>query len=254
MNPANETDCALRQFLEKPVGLRAVVEVACILSMIGSSVIILSYLCYKDHRTRARYILVHLSISNIGKVISNFTGVVANFDSTFKNSKSFSYSVSDSNRSLEENLCTAQAFVTIYFSISGMLWTMTLAVYLYLLILSMRQTHFTRYFVWLGYVVCYSLPLLVTTWLLLSDRLGYAPYSTPGYCGLTTRRPFQDRAITCDPDRDVYGEFLGIDIWIFLTIFVTLLFYITALCYLKQQVSALEKLMIIYLHARKPIS
>ena len=236
MSLVNETDCAFEQFLEKPVGLRVVVAVACVLSMIGSSIIILSYLGYKDHRTRARYILVHLSISNIGQVVSNFTGVVANFDSTFKNTKSFSYRVYN-NRSLEENLCSIQAFVTVYFSISGMLWTISLAMYLYLLILSMRQTHFTRYFVWLGYVICYSLPLLVATWLLMSDRLGYAPYSTPGYCSLTTRRPFQNRGIKCDPGRDVYGEFLGIDIWIFLTIFVTLLFYITALCYLKQQVS-----------------
>ncbi len=232
---ASGTDCALGRYLEKPMSLRVVVEVACILSIVGSSAIILSYLCYRDHRTRARYILVHLSISNIGQVVSNFTGVAANFDATFKSTRSFSYDLY-SNRSLEENLCTAQAFVTIYFSISGMLWTINLAVYLYLLILSMRQTHFTRYFVWLGYVICYSLPLLVAVWLLLSNRLGYAPYSTPGYCGLMTRQPFQEIGIACDPARDIYAEFLGIDVWIFLTIFVTLLFYITALCHLKQQV------------------
>ena len=235
---ANETiSCAHHQFLEKPRPLRLVVETMCILSLIGSSVIILTYFCYKDHRTRARYILVHLSISNIGQVISNFTGLVANFDKTFRETRSFTYSLYGWNRSLDENLCSAQAFVTIYFSISGMLWTITLAVYLYLLILSMQQTYFTRYFVWAGYVVCYCLPLLVAAWLLLRGSLGYAPYSTPGYCGLMTRQPFQKHGITCDPHREVYIEFLGIDIWIFLTIFVTLLFYSSALCYLRQQVS-----------------
>lgn len=226
----------LDDLLEKPLTLRVVVEVVCILSAIGSSIIILSYYCYKEHRTRARYILVHLSVSNIGQVVSNFIGTAANFDSTFRKASNFSYDIGTWDRSMEEKLCTTQAFFTVYFGVCGMLWTISLAVYLYLVILSMKQTYFTRYFVWLSYVLCYGLPLLISMWLLLSGRLGYAPYSTPGYCGLMTRRPFQE-GTKCDPDRDMFGEFLGYDIWIFLTIFLTLLFYMSALCYLKHQVS-----------------
>lgn len=235
----SETDCGngrLSELLEKPSSLRVVVEVVCILSMIGSSIIILSYLCFKDHRTRARYILVHLSISNIGKVLANFTGEAADFDSYFKTNTNFS-NVYSRNRTVVEYLCTAQAFFTTYFSICGMLWTVCLAVYLYLLILSMKQAYFMRYFVWLGYIVCYGIPLLITLWLILSNRLGYAPYSTPGYCGLVSRKPFQKHHIKCDPIRDVFGEFVGYDLWIFLTIGLTLLFYMSAICYLKHQVS-----------------
>lgn len=241
----NFEDCkngSLDNLLEKSTSLRVVVGVACILSAIGSSMIILSYLCHKEHRTRARYILVHLSISNIGQVICNFVGAVANFDGSFKKSNNFSYDVYATNRSTQEQLCTAQAFLTVYFSVCGMLWIISLAVYLYLVILSMKQSYFTRYFVWLSYLVCYGLPLLVSVWLLLSMRLGYAPYSTPGYCGLATRKPFQKHRpghhhARCDPETDVFGEFLGYDIWIFLTITLTLLFYMSALCYLKHQVS-----------------
>lgn len=225
--------------LEKPQYLRIVVEIVCILSAIGSSIIILSYYFSKEHRTRARYILVHLSISNIGQVVFNFIGTVANFDSTFKKSSNFSYDVRTWNRSIEQHLCTTQAFFTVYFSVCGMLWTISLAVYLYLVILSMKQVYFTRYFVWLCYGLCYGLPLLISIWLLLSSRLGYAPYSTPGYCGLMTRQPFQGGRVKCDPVRDIYGVFLGYDVWIFLTIFLTLLFYTSALCY-KHQVSVLN--------------
>lgn len=232
-------DGRMGDLLEKPHYIRVVVEVVCILSAIGSSIIILSYLCYKEHRTRARYILVHLSISNIGQVVSNFVGTVVNFDSTFKKSSNFSYNIRAWNRPIEQHLCTTQAFFTMYFSVSGMMWTISLAVYLYLVILSLKQTYFTRYFVWLSYGLCYGLPLLVSLWLLLSSRLGYAPYSTPGYCGLMTRQPFQGGHVECDPVRDIYGEFLGYDVWIFLTIFLTLLFYMTALCYLRHQVSYL---------------
>lgn len=229
--------CTNGYLLEKPQSLRITVEVACVLSMVGSIVIILTYYCYKEHRTRARYILVHLSISNIGQVTSNFTGTVVNFDQTFKESGNFSYDILHTSKSIDEYLCTVQAFFTVYFSVCGMLWTICLAVYLYLVILSMKQAYFTRYFVWLGYGICYGLPLLISLWLLLTSRLGYAPYSTPGYCGLMTRKPFQKSQIKCDPVRDVYGEFLGYDIWVFLTIFLTLLFYSSALYYLKYQVS-----------------
>ena len=228
-------DGSLDELLEKPLALRVIIGVVCVLSATGSCIIILSYCCYKEHRTRARYILVHLSISNIGQVVSNFIGTVVNFDRTFKNSKNFSYDIR-TDRRIGEQLCTTQAFFTVYFSVCGMLWTISLAVYLYLVILSMKQAYFTRYFVWLSYVVCYGLPLLVSVWLLMISRLGYAPYSTPGYCGLMTRRPFQE-GVNCDSTRYIYVEFLGYDIWIILTIFLTLLFYMSALCYLKHQVS-----------------
>jgi G protein-coupled receptor 157 len=222
----------LDDLLVKPFSLRVTIEVVCILSAIGSGIIIFSYCCYREHRTRARYILVHLSVCNIGQVVSNFIGTVENFD---ENAANFTYDILTSNRSREEQLCTTQAFFTLYFSLCGMLWTVSLAVYLYLVILSMKQANYTKYFVWLSYLFCYGLPLLISVWLLLSSRLGYAPYSTPGYCGLVARRPFQ--MSECDPERDVYGEFLGYDLWIILTILVTLLFYSSALCHLKYQVS-----------------
>lgn len=229
-------DGRLEDLLEKPLALRVVIEVVCILSAVGSCIIILSYCCYKEHRTRTRYILVHLSISNIGQVVSNFIGTVANFDGTFRNSNNFSYDIYYANRRIEEQLCTTQAFFTVYFGLCSMLWTISLAVHLYLVILSMKQAYFTRYFVWLCYIYCYGLSLVVSAWLLLSSRLGYAPYSTPGYCGLVTRRPFQ-KGVPCDHVTDIYADFLGYDVWIILTIFLTLLFYTTALCYLKHQVS-----------------
>lgn len=227
------------ELFEATPSLRIAVLVTCTLSLLGSGIIILSYLSYKEHRTRARYILVHLSLCNIGQVISNTIGIAMDFDKTFRRSDlEFPYDVLHShNKSTVEVICTAQAFVTVYFGLCGMLWTICLAVYLYLLIFSMKQTHFTRYIVWMSYLLCYMLPLLITVWLLLSQRLGYAPYSTPGYCGLVTRRPFQRSTVKCDPEREVFAEFMGYDLWVILTILLTVLFYMSALYYLRQQVS-----------------
>lgn len=239
----NDTSKNCSQWIqEKPACLRAVVATMCILSLLGSTVIIVAYFLKKEHQTRTRYILVHLSFSNIGQVIASFIGVSANFDRTFARNGSFNYNFnhwSIHEHSIEEYACILQGFATVYFNICGMLWMICLAVHLYLLILSKRQSHFTRYFVWLGYVVCYSLPALISLWLLFTERLGYAPYNMPGYCGLVSRKPFQGapNPSDCDPVKDVYGEVLGYDLWVFLTIGLTLLFYLSALCHLKLQVS-----------------
>ena len=230
----------LEQF-EAKTSLRATVLLTCTLSLIGSGIIILSYLCYKEHRTRARSIIVHLSLCNIGQVVSNLVGIAADFNDHFRgNSTGTSHIVPfdvlhGNSASAMECVCTAQGFVTVYFSLCGMLWTVYLAVYLYLLILSVDRDYFTHCIVWVSYWFCYALPLLITVWLLLTRRLGYAPYSTPGYCGLVTRRPFQKHH--CDPKRDVFGELMGYDLWVILTILLTVLFYTSALCYLRQQVS-----------------
>lgn len=225
----------------KPFALRLVVEVLCVLSVLGSSIIIVSYFCVKDHQTRARYMLVHLSISNIGQVTTNFIGEVTNFDRFFSNRSAhhFSYTVDFHKmniKSLEEHLCTVQAFFSIYFSLCSMLWTICLAIYLYLLLLLMKQPHFSRFLVWFGYVVCYGFPLVISAWLLFSDRLGYAPYNTPGYCGLASRKPAPDGDDDDDPV-NIYGEFLGFDLWILLTVCLTLLLYLSAICYLRRSVS-----------------
>ena len=230
-------DCDL---LEKPISLRAVVDVACVLTILGSATIVLSYFCSKEHRTWARYILVQLSISNMGQVLSNFVGSVANLDGSFAKAGKFSYDLFSPNRSVEEKLCTAQAFITISFSLSSMMWTISLAVYLYVVISSARGSSLfpgPRFSVCFAHCLCYGLPLLVTVWLLLSRRLGYAPYGTPGYCGLMTRVPFQERRREHQPSRDVYGEFFGYDVWLILTITLTLFFYMSTLCYLKHQAS-----------------
>lgn len=239
---SGDAGCGQLELFEATLSLRIAVLVTCILSFIGSSIIIFSYLCYKEHRTRARYILVHLSLCNIGQVVSNTTGIGIAMKSgnTFRGGSDFEFPydvLHYHNQSAVECLCTAQAFVTVYFGLCGMLWTVCLAVYLYFLILGMKQAYFTRYIVWMSYSFCYMLPLLVTVWLLLSQRLGYAPYSTPGYCGLVTRRPFQRSNVRCDPEREVFAEFMGYDLWVILTILLTVLFYTSALCYLRQQVS-----------------
>lgn len=214
------------QHEEVPTYFRPVVGFVCVLSLLGSSIVILTYFLSKENQTLARTILVHLSLNNIGQVVASLIGIIA--DLNHKPWKPWT------------DWCKCQALATMYFNVSGMLWTAGLAVHLYLLILGKRN--YIRHFVWYLSVLCYLLPMVVAGWLLLTDRLGYAPLSMPGYCGLAGRTGLQyvsidDRKKDCYPLLDFIGEILGYNLWVILTIAVVLLLYVSALCHLKLHVS-----------------
>lgn len=38
------------------------------------------------------------------------------------------------------------------------------------------------YFLRFSYVFCYGFPVMISLWLLLTDRLGYSPYDSSGWC------------------------------------------------------------------------
>jgi len=208
----------------EPYWLNAIVVVVSVLSFIGSSVVILSYFMSKENQTVARTILVHLSLTNIGQVVSSLVGIV---DLQYK---AWPHWIP---------VCNYQALATTYFNISAMLWTAGLAVHLYLLILGKKNN--VRHFVKSLCALCYLLPILVACWLFFTDKLGYAPLSMPGYCGLVGTHVRYTRDIsgtlTCDPVHDVIGEVLGYNLWVLLTIAVVLLLYVSALSQLKRQVS-----------------
>ena len=213
---------------EELTWLNVIVTVVAILSFLGSLVVILSYFLSKENQTVARMILVHISLTNIGQVVSSLVGIA---DLHYKMWSPWI------------RVCSYQALSTAYFNISAMLWTAGLAVHLYLLILGKQNNirHFVKYLS----AVCYLLPLLVACWLFFTGRLGYAPQSMPGYCGLVgTKVQYSldannSNSLKCHQAHDVMGEVLGYNLWVLLTIVVILLLYVSALCHLKQHVSML---------------
>ena len=67
-------------FYDKKTTIRGIVGTACVFSMIGSLLIILSYLLAKELRTQTRKILLHLSLMDFGTALANFVGVTIYFD------------------------------------------------------------------------------------------------------------------------------------------------------------------------------
>lgn len=197
-------------FLVKNTGVRAVVGTTCCLSILGSLLITLSYLCFKNLRSRTREILLHVSLMDMGVGLANLIGLSVYFDRYLYNSAHANTTVA--------TLCRAQAFCAAYFTYGSILWTISLAVYLYFLIIH-HQTRMAIFFLRFSYIFCYGLPFLVSLWFVLTKRLGYSPYDSAGWCTLVNKDPVTG-------DVSIFVTVFGNDLWIYLAILLITVLYI----------------------------
>lgn len=207
----------------KNIQLRVVVAVVSLLSMIGAVLIILSYICISSVRTKVREILVHLSVADFGVACANFIGVTVDFDHYIKSCYN-SDGVSCVNLM---NLCMTQAFFAGFSTIASILWTLALSVYIYLLVVHGKLHSKVVYFC---YVFCWGMPLLISLWLVLTGRLGHTAHGGSGWCSLKVEQEKRSTAILI--------TILGNDLWIYLTVVVVTLLYLTTHCHIKRNLQA----------------
>ena len=191
--------------------------VICILSILGSLAIILAFVLVKDIRSKARELLVHISLMDIMYSTANLVGLALPYHKVFLNR----HNTSDAYL----HVCKAQAFIAVYGTIGSVLWTLGLAVYLYYRIVS-RDVHVTVRLVRTLYVVCYVLPLYVTLWLLMEDWLSY-PHNVlqgGGWCSVKG-------------DIDVLVLLMTYDIWMWLGILILVPLYLVIHVHVKYEVS-----------------
>lgn len=208
--------------------------VTCVLSMLGASLIILSFICCKDLRSKGRQILLNISIMDLGVGLFNFAGATVNFDKYFQSTPCSNcttyptsiYTPSHCQRVYEHifcpksavwrDVCLSQACFSLFCTISSILWTNALCFYLYLRI-THSGTKAAHYCVYASYILCYGIPLLVTVWLALTGRLGFSPFESSGWCSIVLMHPMTRQ-------RDIYASVFGYNLWILLTfIFVPIL-------------------------------
>ena len=203
----------------------------CVLSMLGSLAIILSYVFIKSVRSKARELLVHLSIMDLTFTSANLIGLALPYDWYLY------HKTSGHAHDTYDVVCKAQAFIAVYGTIGSVLWTLGLAVYLYYRIVS-RDANVTKWVVRLLYVVCYVLPLYPTLWLLLTGHLGYPKRGdlSGGWCAIVVGHDTPRR------HKDLYDEdlmlFMVNDIWIILTFVAMIPIYLIVHCYVRKQVSS----------------
>lgn len=211
---------------DENIGVRVVVGIVCILTILGSVVIIVSYLCFRSLRTKARLILVHISVMDLAVGASNLVGLLVFY-------RYYNVPNSPLPPSLD-GFCKFQAFVAEYATLSSVLWTVSLGVYIYILVspaivtLALDKTFHTR-FVRASCALSYGLPLVVTLWLLLTGRLGYSPEDSAGWCTVVTFNNATGRD-------DAYVSFIGYDLWMYLAILLITVLYVASRLNLRNQV------------------
>ena len=234
----NTTNASIGAFLAKDGKMRAVVGVSCGLSILGSLLIILSYVLFKTRRTRARKILLQISLMDLGVALAHLIGLSVYFDQYYAKliyDKYYSRNNSYVLPPYIDGLCKTQAFFDIYCTNAAVLWTISLAGFLYFLIFSDKKSRISTYFLYGSYVVCYALPLLVTMWLVFTDRLGYAPLDSSGWCSLMVTVSY-DRAQGWHRYVDRFSSIVGYDLWVYLAFFTITVLYLAIRCHLANVV------------------
>lgn len=225
--------------LHKHVGLRIVVGITCFLSLLGSLLIILSYVLFKDLRTSARLILVHLSVADFGVAASNLFGEAYHFDRHFNGSLNSLTPVS------LDRLCKAQAFFAHFCTISSVLWTMALAAFMYVVVTKLKSSVASdKGFLRFSYVFCYGLSLLVNVWMICTNRLGFSPFDTAGWCGTIIHKVKHsedepENLYHHDHIIDYMSAVFGYDMWIVLTFIFIIVTYFALHFYMRQEVSGI---------------
>ena len=248
-------------FLDKRVVLRVCVAITCVLSMAGAAMILLSYACFKQIRTKARQVLVHLAVADFGTAAANFAGVATYFDDlvlrhncTLLRDVGYatsappmamaslnaggSYNDAESGSSptckLIGGFCTAQAALSGFFTVASVLLTVTLALHIYLLVLgphcSSARAKSCLVNAW--YVFSWGTAGLVVSWLLATDRLGISIHGGSGWCSLKTERGGRE---------DAFAVAFGNDLWIYTAFVMLAVLYAATHCYIKLNVSACFK-------------
>ena len=210
--------------------MRIIVMVTCCFSMLGALLIILSYMCCKDLRSKGRQILLHISIMDFGVSLFNLAGTWFHFSHhyhpvVYSNCATFISGISQPPHSsvhqehasssntvmcpqsvTVQALCLTQASLSTFFTSGSILWTISLSFYLYIRI-AHKSSILARCTLYSSYVLCYATPAALTLWLLTTGRLGYSPHEWSGSCSIILVDPVTE-------DRDIYATVFGFNIWV----------------------------------------
>ena len=141
----------------------ALVTTSCTLSLLGTLLIVITYVIWKDTRTTSRGILVCLSIADFFVACGNLIGL---------------WSVKQNS----SDVCVTQSFVTSTANLMSYMWSACLAVYLYIALVKRRQTTAEK-LVPLFHTVSWLPATLINITALLTGALGNtADALTGGWC------------------------------------------------------------------------
>lgn len=160
------TMAELKYHEEKPQikeTIQTVTEASCVLSILGSLLIIITYIVWRDLRTKARQIVVFLSVADFLTAVGYLYGSIQLFtDSSWD--------------------CIAQSAVTTFANISSFLWTISIAIYIYMLIVKSDQNYGGQLMIGF-HIINWGVPLVIVAAAVGSNGLGWDnSYISVGWC------------------------------------------------------------------------
>ena len=176
INTTNELLCepALAYTFGFVVALRVCVSITCVLSMFGASLIIGTFVAFKELRTKARQILVQLSIADFLVASSQLFGVNINLPKLMENI-CIDYEGNQTNVNFTDDIvCQVQGGITVFSTVSSYYWTLTVAFYL-LVIIVFESQRVGRWLMYFSYVVCWGIPAVLVFNLGFLKFLGFRP-------------------------------------------------------------------------------
>ena len=145
--------------------IQITVGTTCVLSVLGASLIILTYLLFKDLRTTARLLLVNLSVADIFVAGSHFVGLLTNYRRFVTQPCSNDVTASDA-------WCATQGGFTMFGTIASFLWTIAVAIYL-LVIIVLRRPVAARRLAFILCLLCWGIPAALSIAFGVSGYLGF---------------------------------------------------------------------------------
>ena len=200
--------------------------ITCVLSILGSFLIIISYFLFRELRTNARLVLVHISVADLGVAASNLFGDAVRFE------RFFNHTSNEFKPAVFGKICKVQAFIAHFSTMSSVLWTIALAVLMYAVVKRLITTNNSKKFMCFFCVFCYGMPLFLSLWMICTDKLGFSPYDTSGWCGTIIYNGFKV---------DYMTAVFGYDLWMVLTSVFIIVTYLSLHFYVKQEVSSTVK-------------
>jgi len=187
--------------------IKIVAMAATLLSLLGSTLIVLIHLLISDGNSSSRLILVHLSLANFLSTSWNWLGLW------------FNYKHYPGPQSEYCSFCVAQASLSISGLNSSAFWCFIFMLHYYLT-LSWHKNYDGRTALYGYFATSWIITLMLTSWLLFDHWLGYRPGVSIPYC--TIRLQNVRRLSTIDG----LGLILGGDCWLILSCIAIVLLYL----------------------------
>lgn len=150
--------------------LQVCVSTTSLLSMVGAVIIISTFVFFKSLRTRARQILVQLSIADFAVATSQLIGVNVNL-------QKYAGQVCSNSAEADINItsdifCKVQGGTTTFFTISSFLWTIAVATYL-LTVIVFESQKVGKWLTITFYPLCWGISTVVVIILAVRDSFGF---------------------------------------------------------------------------------